>query len=453
MKNHSTTLVVALLALSGGSLALAQQLVPAVAPEAKPAVTPVVTPAVTPVAVPVPAGTGVAGVPLPANSPLKFETTIHDYGKIGDTGPVSFEFKFTNTSDKVVNILSVSSTCGCTNVTSDKVIQPGATGKISTTFNPAGRQGREVKPITVMLDDPNCPRIELTTVAEVLRRVMIEPMQVYMGEVPFRAGGSQELSITGRAEGFDVKSFKLADPNFTVELLGKDKVDVSGDMLNRVRYRIALKPDAPISRLQSNMEIETTDPTMPRVNVLVLADIVGRLRVNPPQIGVRMSQPNEPFLAEGFLEARDGQPFRITGLEFDPGASAAGPDLRIVLDAVPREPGSRVAYRIRVSGTTPQNAGQIRGSVKISTDVKDQETVAIPLMGFQVGPVQPMVQPVVAPGANPGVISKPSMVDGVRKDGAPAPARRERPSQEEKPDPAKPAQPPAQPPAKPAEPK
>jgi len=32
VKNHSTTLVVVLLALSGGSLALAQQLVPAVAP-------------------------------------------------------------------------------------------------------------------------------------------------------------------------------------------------------------------------------------------------------------------------------------------------------------------------------------------------------------------------------------------------------------------------------------
>lgn len=82
---------------------------------------------------------------------VEFDTLSHDFGNIKAAGgPVSCEYKFTNTGTTPLVIVSVTNGgCGCTTPSFPKApVAPGKTGKIKITFNPVGRKGefnREVK--------------------------------------------------------------------------------------------------------------------------------------------------------------------------------------------------------------------------------------------------------------------------------------------------------------------
>ncbi len=356
-----------------------------------------------------PAG-GIAGPTHPASSPLKFELTSHDFGKIPDSKPVSYDFKFKNTSDKVVNIVNATGSCGCTVPTFEKQHQPGGEGKITATFNPAGRNGREVKTVTVYLDDPATPTLQLQIIADVQKRIIVEPMQVYMGEVNFKTSRDQTVTLTGRAENFDVTTAEVQGSGFKLTPVSKDKVEVSGEQLNRVTYKVTIDDTLPINRVQANAVFTTNDPLSPTVNVSLIADVVGQLRLSPPQIGVKMSAAGEPFFSDIFIENREAQPFNILGVSFEPASGVSSEtSLNAVIDVTRREPGSKAAYRIRLAGTTPANATELRGTIKIQTDVKDQADVAVQVSGFQV-PVAGQPAPKLTAAGTPKVRTTPQQV-------------------------------------------
>lgn len=82
---------------------------------------------------------------------IKFDSAKHDFGNIrADGGPVKVDYTFTNTGDEPLIIISVTNGgCGCTTPSFTKEpVGPGAKGKVTITFNPAGRKGefnRQVK--------------------------------------------------------------------------------------------------------------------------------------------------------------------------------------------------------------------------------------------------------------------------------------------------------------------
>lgn len=72
------------------------------------------------------------------NAEYKFETETHDFGKIPQGTPVTFEFKFENIGTEPLIISQVVSTCGCTVPEYTKTpIKPGEQGSVSITFNAA----------------------------------------------------------------------------------------------------------------------------------------------------------------------------------------------------------------------------------------------------------------------------------------------------------------------------
>ncbi len=72
---------------------------------------------------------------------FKFETESHDFGKIPQGKPVSYDFKFTNIGDEPLIITNVESTCGCTvpKYTTTPV-KKGENGVITVTFNASAVQ-------------------------------------------------------------------------------------------------------------------------------------------------------------------------------------------------------------------------------------------------------------------------------------------------------------------------
>ena len=73
-----------------------------------------------------------------ADDVAKFNTEKHDFGKIKQGTPVTFNFEIKNISDKPLVVENASASCGCTVPEKpEKPINPGATGKIKVQFSAA----------------------------------------------------------------------------------------------------------------------------------------------------------------------------------------------------------------------------------------------------------------------------------------------------------------------------
>lgn len=69
---------------------------------------------------------------------FKFEEETHDFGKIPQGKPVTYEFKFTNVGDSPIIISNVEASCGCTVPKySSTPVKKGEAGVITATFNAA----------------------------------------------------------------------------------------------------------------------------------------------------------------------------------------------------------------------------------------------------------------------------------------------------------------------------
>jgi hypothetical protein len=98
---------------------------------------------------------------------IKFNEYVHDFGKIKQGVPVTYDFAFTNTSDKPLVIETVQTSCGCTTPTWPQTpIAKGKTDKITAGFN-AQTLGQFNKVIYVKIAGVDRP-IEIRITGEVL---------------------------------------------------------------------------------------------------------------------------------------------------------------------------------------------------------------------------------------------------------------------------------------------
>jgi len=114
------------------------------------AAAPVVTPIAAPVATPAPQ----------TPSQLKWEKDTHEFGTIEQGKPVSYEFTFTNTTNKDITLTNVKASCGCTATNYTKTaVKPGERGTVTATYN-AAAGGTFHKTVTVMTSEENsAPKI------------------------------------------------------------------------------------------------------------------------------------------------------------------------------------------------------------------------------------------------------------------------------------------------------
>ncbi len=102
-----------------------------------------------------------------AEDAVKFKDLVHDFGKIKQGSPVTFDFAFTNISGAPLVIESATPSCGCTTpVKPEGAIATGKDDKITAGFN-AAAPGPFNKSITIKVAGIDLP-LQLKIVGEVL---------------------------------------------------------------------------------------------------------------------------------------------------------------------------------------------------------------------------------------------------------------------------------------------
>jgi hypothetical protein len=111
------------------------------------------------------------GAAVAANAPvMKFEYTMHDFGKISQGDRVNYKFNFTNTGKSPLIISNAVASCGCTKPEwPSGPIKPGDSGQINVTFNSEGKSGLQDKLITITANT-NPPQNAVHLVGEVLNK-------------------------------------------------------------------------------------------------------------------------------------------------------------------------------------------------------------------------------------------------------------------------------------------
>jgi len=101
-----------------------------------------------------------------ANAPkLSFNSKVFDFGTLKEGQSKTYEFVLTNKGKSDLIIRKIKSSCGCTVVKPEtKLIKPGESTKLVTTFNSAGKSGRQRKKVIITTNDPKNSTVNLNVI-------------------------------------------------------------------------------------------------------------------------------------------------------------------------------------------------------------------------------------------------------------------------------------------------
>jgi hypothetical protein len=119
-------------------------------------------------------------LPVAVHGALNWESTSADlHPALTDKETVA-HFKYKNTGDKPIKIVSVHPSCGCTTAALAKdVVEPNESGEITATFHIGDRNGVQEKSIAVVTDDQPGKVTVLRLKATIPQLLQISPTFIY----------------------------------------------------------------------------------------------------------------------------------------------------------------------------------------------------------------------------------------------------------------------------------
>src|SRR4051794_6125067 len=114
----------------------------------------------------------------PAAAPkVVVEEAVYDFGKVPPAQVLQHTFLIKNEGNAPLQVSDVVPDCKCTATEFDKVIAPGATGKVVASVDTRMLSGQAQGQLKVITNDPVQPQLALTTKVEVQALVLAYPGQ------------------------------------------------------------------------------------------------------------------------------------------------------------------------------------------------------------------------------------------------------------------------------------
>ena len=123
------------------------------------------------------------------------EVLEYDFGEVAQGDKVTYTFRFKNAGDQLLEISSVSSSCGCTAaLLSSKRIAPGEMGEIKATFDSSRFRGQVTKTITLNNNSPQHPQVQFK-----LKGIVTELLSLSTNRISWSWSAADQ---TGRSQVF-----------------------------------------------------------------------------------------------------------------------------------------------------------------------------------------------------------------------------------------------------------
>jgi hypothetical protein len=303
-------------------------------------------------------------VPKPA---LVAEKLSVDAGEVLQGEAAHYLFTLKNTGDAPLEI-AAKSNCGCTVASYDKVIAPGAAGKIEAQIRTEGFRGRIGKTIDVTTNDPEQPRITLQLAADVLTVVNVLPASQPPLALKDDAPTVRELQVQLRdTEPVELKQVTCSVPYATARA---EPVESGSGNTRTYRVTLTVQPDAPIGRTPLSVTLFTTSKREPQASFGFLCEkgiLALPLGVYLGAIGPRTPLPVTQIVT---LMRREGT-FHVRSVESS--------DPRVEARAEVEQEGTQ--YRLTLTCRGGGAAGVFSAKIRVETDDPRQPRLEIPVVG------------------------------------------------------------------------
>lgn len=220
------------------------------------------------------ASTAVAG-PM-----IEFETMDYNFGKVMADDDIKYEYIFTNTGGQPLEILNVHVTCGCTTAGEiEKVIAPGAKGKIPIEFHTKGYKGKVEKSIRVSTNVPGRQMLTLKIGGEIWEPIEINPRYASFGQIVDKSlAAKREIEIVNHMdEPIEIRGVVSSSSLFsaTMETLEAGR---------KFKLIVTTTPPLQEGSNRSVIKILTSSKKKPEFEILANSYVVPPVQVRPAKI-------------------------------------------------------------------------------------------------------------------------------------------------------------------------
>jgi Protein of unknown function (DUF1573) len=313
---------------------------------------------------------------------LSLVEPIKDFGTVPKGEKLDWSFEIRNTGTADLEILAAKPACGCTVADFDKVIKPGAIGKITAHVDTASFSGPISKAVMLETNDPSAPTAQVTISAVVKPFVEAFPtgfvrFNLIQGDVE-----KQSLTLFSEEEApFEIVKIESPTEYIKAEYAKLDSAslvpNVGRSGQNQYRLDITVGgDDARIGPLAEKIRIITNSKHQPDYWVSVTGVIRPSVRVEPSGINFGEISPSDATAATRVVS------FRSMDLKT--------PEAFVVTKAESGIPGLTTSikptekkgeYLVTLQVSKDAKPGVIDGNVTVYTSDRVRSTVVIPVTG------------------------------------------------------------------------
>ena len=357
--------------LKTGQLGLAALLLAGVALGQKPADTkPAAPPAAAGQTAKAPAAAGKA-IAAPK---IEIAQETKEMGTVPKGQVIETDFIIKNVGGSDLVITDARPSCGCTVSNFDKLIKPGAEGKVHTSVDTKSFSGPISKSVLVVSNDPDRPQMNLFVKALVKPFVDVAPQAYVRFSVVKGDPASQDVVLISEEKGFKPVVAETAQPYVKAEVSAAgDKDKIAGRPGDQYKLAISVTADAPEGLLNAPIRLTTGVAQQPTLEIPVSGIVRPRVSVTPITVNFGNFTAGKDPITRNIVVTNNkpGTPVKVTKAE----VSVPG----FMTDVVPTQEG--VSYTVVVKASDKVKKGAVDGKVTLYTSDKEKATIEIPLKG------------------------------------------------------------------------
>ena len=297
-----------------------------------------------------------------------------DAGTVAKGHVVDATFVVKNTGGADLVISDARPSCGCTVASFDRIIKPGAEGKIQSSVDTKSFSGPISKSIVLHSNDPERPQMNLFIKAMVKPFVDVLPQAFVRFSVIKGDTAGQDVILLSEEKGFRPTIAETSQPYVKAEILQTgDKDKIPGRTGDQYKVRIHVTPDAPEGLLNAPIRVATGVSQQPTIEIPVSGIVRPRVSVTPVTVNFGNFTAGKDPITRNIIVTNNkpGVPVKVTRAE----VSVPG----FITDVVPTQDG--ISYTVVVKASNKVKKGALDGTVKLFTSDKERAVIEIPLRG------------------------------------------------------------------------
>ena len=321
-----------------------------------------------------PAAKAAPAKPGAAAPKIQVSPETKDAGTVAKGQVIEAVFVVRNAGGSDLVISDARPSCGCTVASFDRIIKPGAEGKLVSSVDTKSFSGPISKSVLLVSNDPERPQMNLFVKAMVKPYVDVLPQAFVRFSVVKGDPAGQDVILVSEEKGFRPTIAETSQPYVKAEILpAGDKDKVQGRPGEQYKVRVNVTPDAPEGLLNAPIRIATGVAQQPTLEIPVSGIIRPRVSVTPVTVNFgNFTAGKDPITRNIIItNNKPAQPMRVTRAE----VSVPG----FVTDVVPTQEG--ISYTVVVKASDKVKKGALEGTVKLFTSDKERSVIEIPLRG------------------------------------------------------------------------